>query len=311
MRIATANAYETSIVNLQRRQQALSDAQVQLTSGKRVLRASDDPTAAAQAARAMAAGTRIEAQQRALQASRADMQLSETALGDAGDLLQQARDLVVGAGNGGYNASDRATIVQQLKGLRSDLLAVANRQDANGRFLFGGQGTSQQPMTTDPLTGAVAYSGVPGQQQVATSQAMPLTIDGRLAWMQTADPALPGSTISAFDALDSAIKDLADPALQTSTLVAQTVRQSLGRIDAVSGTLASWRSFAGSELNTADRVDSQLSQSKLDAETQRSSAEDLDMVQAVSDFKNQQTGYDAALQTYSLVQRMSLFDYIK
>jgi flagellar hook-associated protein 3 FlgL len=35
------------------------------------------------------------------------------------------------------------------------------------------------------------------------------------------------------------------------------------------------------------------------------------MVQAISSFQNKQTGYQAALQTYSSLQRMSLFDYIK
>ena len=35
------------------------------------------------------------------------------------------------------------------------------------------------------------------------------------------------------------------------------------------------------------------------------------MVQAISDFQKQQTGYQSALQTYSSVQRLSLFDYIK
>jgi flagellar hook-associated protein 3 FlgL len=34
------------------------------------------------------------------------------------------------------------------------------------------------------------------------------------------------------------------------------------------------------------------------------------MVQAVSDFKAKQSSYDAALQTYSMVQRMSLFQYL-
>jgi flagellar hook-associated protein 3 FlgL len=43
----------------------------------------------------------------------------------------------------------------------------------------------------------------------------------------------------------------------------------------------------------------------------QSSAEDADMVQAISEFQNQQTGYQAALQSYASVQRMSLFDYIK
>ena len=35
------------------------------------------------------------------------------------------------------------------------------------------------------------------------------------------------------------------------------------------------------------------------------------MIQAISDFQNKQTGYQAALQTYASMQRMSLFDYIQ
>ena len=34
------------------------------------------------------------------------------------------------------------------------------------------------------------------------------------------------------------------------------------------------------------------------------------MTEAISEFQNQQTGYDAALKTYSIVQRMSLFQYL-
>jgi flagellar hook-associated protein 3 FlgL len=34
------------------------------------------------------------------------------------------------------------------------------------------------------------------------------------------------------------------------------------------------------------------------------------MVQAVSDFSNKQTSYQAALQSYSMVQKLSLFNYI-
>jgi flagellar hook-associated protein 3 FlgL len=34
------------------------------------------------------------------------------------------------------------------------------------------------------------------------------------------------------------------------------------------------------------------------------------MVHAISEFQQQQTGYDAALRAYSMVQRLSLFDYL-
>ena len=48
---------------------------------------------------------------------------------------------------------------------------------------------------------------------------------------------------------------------------------------------------------------------KLASQTERSNAEDLDMVQAISDFQNKQSGYDAALKSYAMVQRLSLFQY--
>ena len=45
-------------------------------------------------------------------------------------------------------------------------------------------------------------------------------------------------------------------------------------------------------------------------EADRSRAEDMDMIKGISQFQNQQTGYQAALQTYAQVQRLSLFNYL-
>jgi flagellar hook-associated protein 3 FlgL len=57
-------------------------------------------------------------------------------------------------------------------------------------------------------------------------------------------------------------------------------------------------------------VESRIADVKLGADTERSLAEDLDMVQALSDFQAKQSGYEAALSTYALVQKMSLFNYL-
>ena len=57
-------------------------------------------------------------------------------------------------------------------------------------------------------------------------------------------------------------------------------------------------------------MEGRLADLKLSAQTERSSSEDLDLVQAISKFQAQQSGYDAALKTYSMVQRMSLFQYL-
>jgi len=63
-------------------------------------------------------------------------------------------------------------------------------------------------------------------------------------------------------------------------------------------------------LNRIDGVDSRLDNLKLQGQTEKSNAEDLDMVQAISEFQSKQSGYDAALKSYSMVQHLSLFQYL-
>ncbi len=308
MRITSANAFESSLSNLQKRQQALTQAQEQLTSGKRVLKPSDDPAAMAQAERALARISRSEAQMRALDASRNSMEMAEGALGQAGELMQQARELLVSAGNGSYTDSERRTIAENIRGLRDDLLAVANRTDGSGRYLFGGQGTDGPPLLDSP--GGVSYSGTSGQLQAAAGEASPLSIDGRAAWLRAPDPSSPGSTLSLFDAMDRVVTELLTPG-RSAADVALTVSDGLGDFDAGADNLAAWRARSGEALRRIDGIGERLSQTRLDAQTDRSEAEDLDMLQAISDFQNQQSGYDAALKTYSIVQQMSLLQYLK
>lgn len=308
MRIASATAFEQSLLNLQQRQQQLVESQQRLTSGKRVLRASDDPAAAAAAERALAAASRSDAQQRALDASRLATQLAETALGEGGELLQQARELLVAAGNGSYSDAERAQLAERLRGLRQDLLALANRSDGAGRHLFGGQGSAGAPFVDGP--GGVAWAGIGGQAQAGAGTGTPLALDGRSIFLQATDPVAGTPTLSLFDGLDRIVDELAT-AGRPQAEVAATVQRGLAEIDAGAAQLGAWRARAGETLNRLDALESRLAQDKLDAQQARSQAEDLDLVQAISDFQNRQTGYDAALKTYSIVQRMSLFDHLR
>ena len=308
MRINTAQSFDATISQLQKRQIAMSDAQQQLTSGKRVQRASDDPAAAARAERAMAAMARSEASMRGLDTSRSMTMFTEAALGDAGELLQQAREVMVGAGNGSYSDNDRKSLAAKLSGLRNDLLSVANRSDGNGRYLFSGQGSNVPPLVDGP--GGVSYVGTIGQLQASAGEAATLSFDGDQTWLRAPDPANPGGTLSVFDVMDRLITELNTPG-RSGADISQSVTTGLRDLDSVMGNLSSARSRAGEALVRADGIEERLSQAKLDAQTERSKAEDLDMVAAISDFQSKQTGYDAALRTYSIVQRMSLVDYLK
>ncbi|HQC98543.1 MAG TPA: flagellar hook-associated protein 3, partial [Aquabacterium sp.] len=123
MRVSTANRYENAVDTLQQRQRDMAEAQTAMTNGKRINKPSDDPTAAARAERAFLTGERIASAQRLVDASRNAMTLAESALGQAGGLLQDARETLVAAGNGSYSPAERAAQANQLANLRSQLLA--------------------------------------------------------------------------------------------------------------------------------------------------------------------------------------------
>lgn len=396
MRIVTANQYDNAIEILQRRQRDMTESQAQLTSGKRVNRASDDPTAAARAERALATEARTVASQRAVDASRNAMTLAEGALSDAGDLLQNLREVLVQAGNASYSDTERTSLAERLSALRQQLLSVANRGDGAGGFLFAGQGSTQAPFLD--AAGGVQFRGVNGEMQAASGEALPLTVDGAAAWLQarsgngvfetravssttawvdagrvsdataltnstytvqfsvaggnttyailqdgnptavTAAPYVSGQAIevdgislrisgspangdsfeaapatpdlSVFDTIDQAIAELKQTG-RTPAQVTQTVQRGLRDLDQSLNALQTLRSRVGETLSLADGVDGRLEDLKLHAQSERSDAVDLDMVEAISNFQNQQSGYDAALKTYASVQRMSLFQYIQ
>ncbi|TSE34786.1 flagellar hook-associated protein FlgL [Tepidimonas charontis] len=189
-RVATANTFDRTIDRLQQRQAELAQQQERLSSGKRVQRISDDPAAAALAERERARLQRVQSDQRALQASRRNLELAESTLGTVNDLLHRAKELLVQGGNGALNGSDRRSIASELAGIRERLLALANTTDTAGRPLFAGlglNGASAQPFVETLTSPASTTYGPDGRtvqknqlrgQEAATETSLPSLVDG-------------------------------------------------------------------------------------------------------------------------------------
>jgi flagellar hook-associated protein 3 FlgL len=207
--------------------------------------------------------------------------------------------------------TDRKSIARQPAGLRDDLLAVANRQDGTGRYLFGGQGNGgTKPCWTQPP--AVTYAATGGLPELGRrpgDQLTPLMLDGALAFMQAPDPAAPGHDLGLRRAGQVATE--LDHRTSGPRSLA-TDQQWLGASTSWPTTLSSWRSPAGEAEPASMRLGDRAQPGQARRADRALQCRRLwTCWQAISDFQNQQTGYDAALKTYSIVQRMSLFDYIK
>lgn len=396
MRLSTANTFDASIAALNNRRSEVAQSQAEISSGKRILVPSDDPSAMASAERATAAIQRNDIRQHAVDASKTAMTLGEQALGDATTLLQSVRETLVSAGNATMSDTDRRSLADQLRSMRSDLLSVANRSDGAGSYLFGGQGANQPPFLDAP--GGVRYTATPGTAVIDTSASLGLSTNGQAAWMtgptgngvfvtqaapgvkqawidagQVNDPsALTGAnysvqfsvaagattyavlkngqptavtaapyvdgqaitvdgmsfavhgapangdqfnvspstpTLTVFDAIDKAINDLSQLG-KTGAQRSQDSADNLRNIDSVMAPIQSARTVAGQALARIDGETTRLSDLKLNQQAELSGAQDVDLTQAISNLQSQQTGYQAALQSYAMVQKLSLFQYL-
>ena len=170
------------------------------------------------------------------------------------------------------------------------------------------------------LVAIVATLALAGMNSLLMAQAVDQTkLDAAFAKLASFAPYVAGDSFSItpsapdldiFATLDRAIATLKNPAANSGQ-VAQAVNGGLRDMDAVMGHMQAARAEAGSQLNRLDALDARNQDRALWAKTVQADAEDLDMLQAISTFQNQQTGYQAALQSYAMVQRLSLFDYVK
>ena len=186
MRVATANSYDNTINNLSKRQTDLVDQQNRISTGKRVLKASDDPVSAVLSEAVQNRYARVESDKRALESSRTSLTQAESALGEANELIQDVRTLLVSAGNATYSDRERSDIADAIEGLRERLLGVANQRDSSGRTLFGGLGGSATPFVEayGPTGGGdVRFDGQRGQEATGNNT-LPQSLDGQAIWMQ-------------------------------------------------------------------------------------------------------------------------------
>lgn len=430
-RVSTSNTYDRALLNIQQRQSSLGVSQEQRSSGKRVLKASDDTVAATLSERTLNRLARTEADLRGLEASRRSLAQAEGVLGNVSDLYARVKELVVEAGDGVLNPSDKASIASELRGIREELLGLANQKDTAGNPLFGGLGpvnSAVEPFVEQVFTPLNTTYGPDGRSvswdalrgQVATTETtLPTVIDGYNAfkgvkanppaavvsqsaglfqpasvsvttpnpdvfdhspdalsntqgsytvqytagapgtWQVTqtnrTNTPLPGAAPApfavvpvqvgndvqlSFDGMTVNLKGDANALAANATFTVtpavdrdiwETLDRAIGALEqGESGydltqelgvvhqqlgvrqdQLLTSRGKLGDWLNRADSMQLLFEDRTVAYEKENSELTDVDMVKAVIDFEMNKTAYQAALQSYAQVQKMSMFDYLR
>lgn len=295
MRVTEKSRLNNQVNYLNSAAERMDRIQRQLASGKRIDKASDDPSGTALAL-AHRKSIAFESQMRRnLENGTAFLNVTESALDGATDLLQRARELSVQAANGTNAPDELRSVGAEMDQLVQALAQVAN-SNFGGAYIFGGYQT-QTPayeVTGSPPT-AIVFQGDAGQRlhRISAQDAVPANVAGPTAF----------GTI--FDELIALRDNL------NSNGPASVTRAGIANIDTALDRVLQARADVGARLN---RFESSLRRSEdTDSSLQelRANIEDIDLADTIVRMTAQQNALQAALGAIGRTSSNTLLNFLR
>jgi len=292
MRIADDSGYRNLLLDIQRIAERMQTAQNQISSGKKLTRPSDDPSAAADVVNVDS--VRANSAQYLDNAATAEsrLQIADSALDGVQLVTDRIRTLALMAQNG---TSTPSLSVEEISGLRDQLLSYANTV-FEGQYMFAGSNTDSAAYDK-ASNGAITYSG--------NSDVVKLQV-GKASTLQSQ---IPGDQVfSGSVDIFQTITDLVTAMSSGSTSAIQT---QVTKLEQFSQTVSSSRTKLGGLLNGATAAQNELRQADLTLVAHLSQLQDADLAQALSEFTQSQNALQAATAVGARVSTLSILDYLK
>lgn len=276
--------------------------QNQIGTGDRLERSSDDPVAAARL-RSLARSERLsEVDGRNSDMAEADLSVADQTLSSISDLVIRVRELSVQASAATLKEDQRAALGVEIKGLRDNLLLLANSRNVAGHALFGGQ-----------TSGAAYTDAAPGASYQGTSSVVPLEIGEG----QQVVPGMTGPEIFEFDGgsgrtdLFTVLGNLAT-ALQSGDPAAGTFAQdSLGLLDTGLEKITTAQTVVGARLNWVDLMSERRSETAERVASERADVGGADIAVTISRLQETLTVLEASQASFVRLSNLSLFSILR
>lgn len=276
----------------------LASYQRQVSSGKRVVTPSDDPSAAARAVTAHGEQSAIERYAQATGTTSGRLTVVDSTLSGIVDTLSRAQVAAMSTAGSTALPSQREAAARELTGLRDALFEDLNLS-YQGIRIFGGSASSTAPFTKDAAGVVSAYAGNDTELTVDIDRSRPVTVtfDGsRLT--QGSDAA---DVFAVFEA----------------AITAAGSGDSAGLADALGGLSRAFEratALQGEVGNALRTIEVEEERVQVRRETNSASIanlEEADMVRAITGMNDAETSYRAALGAAATALRVSLLDYLR
>lgn len=295
----TFNAmYREASAGIESSQQRLAEFQRQVSTGKRIEKPSDDPSAAASAIAEHAEIANVEQYSRSATSVGSRLTVVDTVLSDIIEKITAASTSVMSARGTNQTPVEREAAAKTLEGIRETLFENLNTS-FQGTYVFGGAETSTPPFVKDASGVVQPYAGSTAEVRVDIdrNRSVRVSMDGSTL-VQT------GSADDLFAVMDDAIA----AARSGDNAVLGDV---MGKLDTVMRRVTTAQSHVGADMNTVDDQKLRLGQMKLAATKRLDKTEAANLAEAITGMTQAQNAYEAALGAVSKVTSVSLMDYLR
>lgn len=304
MRVSTSWTQQQSVNAMLRQQASVSRTQNQLSTGLQNLTPSDDPIAAKKILDLQESIDKTTQYQENADVAKARNSLESSVLMNIREELLTVRELALQAMNEGtLTAENKLAINEQVKQLKDSLMASVNTQDANGEYIFSGAHSKTPTYSKNPTT----YQGGNIQRELQ------IGVDRKIADGDTGQDIfenIPSASAAATRNIFDTLNAFSDALTGTVTPYFDTVSHALSDIDTTMEKLGVAEAKAGSRLKALESQENQNESYLLAMKTTLSETKDLDYAEAISRFQLESSVLQAAQQSFSKVQNLSLFNYL-
>lgn len=176
MRTTPLSASRTTILNLRAAAAKIAKASQEVSSGLRVTKPSDDPSAAAGIVRARAELTTIARFRENLESLRAELRAVDGSIFQATAALERAAQLAAKGASDVNDAAERELIAAEVEGIYRHIAGIANTVHG-GRYVFGGSTDDRPPFVIDDdAPYGIRYQGAAANRELTFPDRRPAPV---------------------------------------------------------------------------------------------------------------------------------------
>ena len=286
------------LTELNQNQQQLNTDEQQIASGQSVTLPSDNPAAAASLVRNADQTSQADQFLRSVGSIQGEMQSADSTLNSVITALQRAISLGTEGANGTLSDADRAAIAQEVKGIQSQLVNLANLS-YQGNYVFAGTATQTTPYVFDPTSSSgVSYKG--------NSETNQITLGNHF----TMQANLPGSQLFSGSGSDmfQAIQDLLTN-LQSGNTAG--IGNAVTEVSNAYNYIGTARVFYGNAENQLNSQQTYLNSEVTQLAAQQNTLGGADMAAVLSNLNTTQISREATLAAMARIGQSDLFNYLK